>query len=781
MPVTLNYHGAGIKADDENYYVGLGWSLFVGGYISRTVRGRPDEQQEFNIRSTRTFTLGNKDDLTYLKDVLHRQIDANYDRYNFRSNISARLSKYLTADINVSGRYDVTTSPIEGIFNTLFSATITNPTEPVYANGNSEYLNYGSPLTDRPNPVALLDGDLTGRLNKRNRSLMSSASLRFDVPWVEGLYLKGMVAYDAADTRETHERKTYKLYSYDAATDTYNAHDMREKSSLYLSMANTNRLNIQASIGYDNTFGEYHNVSGMMMYELIRNWNDSGSATREYDMYSKPIIDQGSTTTGLTNSGTYDENASISLLGRFNYDYRSRYLLEFAFRYSGSYRYAPEYRWGFFPVGSIGWRLSEEPFIKDNVDFINNIKLRASYGVTGVDAGDLYQWLEGFTAGANAGYEFTDGVLTSGVGMPSLVNRALTWQKSTTVDVGLDVTMWDGMFDLVFDLYQRDMTGIPTNPISQVTNTFGSTLPQINYNANQTRGIEFTLGHKHKIGDFRYEIAGNFNFARTRNTKVLRSEYVSSWDKWKDGNAVGRWTGIGWGYTTIGQFQSMEEIYNSTIVQTSDKGNTQIYPGDYYVEDTNGDGYIDGNDEVPMFYSLDMPALNYGLTLSLQWKNIDFYALFQGSSCYSLAIPDNLRNYAPWEGNSMKYMYDRWHRADPFDPDSEWIPGAVPSARNSAYMPLANNAANTDRNTVKGDYLRLKTLEIGYSIPKRACKFIGIESLRVYVNAYNVLSFYDSFLKNTLKVDPEKATGQDGRMLNYPLSSTVTFGINLNF
>ena len=129
----------------------------------------------------------------------------------------------------------------------------------------------------------------------------------------------------------------------------------------------------------------------------------------------------------------------------------------------------------------------------------------------------------------------------------------------------------------------------------------------------------------------------------------------------------------------------------------------------------------------------------------------------------------------------MKYMYDRWHRADPFDPDSEWIPGAVPSARNSAYMPLANNAANTDRNTFKGDYLRLKTIELGYSIPKRACKFIGIESLRVYVNAYNVLSFYDSFLKNTLKVDPEKTTGQDGRMLNYPLSSTVTFGINLNF
>lgn len=206
-----------------------------------------------------------------------------------------------------------------------------------------------------------------------------------------------------------------------------------------------------------------------------------------------------------------------------------------------------------------------------------------------------------------------------------------------------------------------------------------------------------------------------------------------------------------------------------------------MLPGDYYLEDYNGDGYIDGNDMKPMYYGLNMPALNYGFTLTATWKWFDFLALFQGSACYSLQIPDNLRNYASWEGNSPLYLYDRWHRVDPFDENSEWIPGKYPAARVANNNPMGNNAQETDRNTVDGSYLRLKSIELGYTLPQQLAQRVGIQNLRLYVNAYNIFTFCSSYLKNDLKLDPEKTAGQDNRMMNYPLSASVNFGVNISF
>lgn len=185
---------------------------------------------------------------------------------------------------------------------------------------------------------------------------------------------------------------------------------------------------------------------------------------------------------------------------------------------------------------------------------------------------------------------------------------------------------------------------------SQLTNTFGASLPEENLNADRTEGIEFTLGHRNKIGQVSYGVQGNFNFARSKMTRQIHGEYESSWDVWKSATE-GRWSGIGWGYTTAGQFQNYDQIYNAPV-QSGDRGNTMILPGDYYLQDVNGDGYIDGNDMKPKYYGLNMPALNYGVTLTAEWKWFDFMALFQGAACYSIQIPDNLRNYAPWEGNS---------------------------------------------------------------------------------------------------------------------------------
>ncbi len=699
--------------------------------------------------------------------------DYNYERYNFRNNLSANFDNGFSLDVSLSGRYDVSSSPISSIFDLLFQSTINKPTTPIYSNNDPNYYNYAAPFND--NAVAKMYGDITGKAITRTRSLLSNVKLRYDFKAIDGLYTQLLLSYDARDSRTTHERKKYSLYVYDSEKQI--SHIMQNPSNLYVSVENGNRLNLQYEIGYNKSFNQEHNLKLMGLYELTRNWNDWTNAYREYDIYYKPILDQGSEN-NMRNGGGYGETANISYLGRINYDYKGKYLLEAAFRINGSYRYAPDKRWGFFPVASIGWRMSEENFIKDNLSFVSNLKLRASYGSTGIDAGDEFQYIEGFTL-SNSGYEFSNGYYTKGVNMPGLINKNLTWMKATTLDLGLDLNLWNGKLDFTFDVFQRTLSGIPASPQTVLTNTFGIGLPQENLDEDLTQGFDFSIGHSNNINDFYYSVQGNLSFARTKDIITQQGDFNSSWDIWRGRNS-NRWAGTGWGYKTEGQFTNFDQIYSAPI-QTGSVGNTQVFPGDYYLEDTNGDGYIDGNDLMPMYYSVDMPALNFGFNFSASYKGFDFYALFQGSSCYSLRIPDNLRNYAPWDGNSMEYLYDRWHRKDPFDPNSEWIPGKYPTARHMNYAPMGNQASETDRNTVDATYLRLKTLELGYTIPKYITQKVFINKMRIFINAYNIFTLYNPFLKNELKVDPEKNTGQDGRMMNYPLSRTVSFGLNITF
>lgn len=315
---------------------------------------------------------GGSDKMTYYASFgyardgdLTRGGDFNYERYTMRSNFTAQLSKYLKAEVNVSGRYDVTNAPIQGIFELMFKSTLMRPTSGVYANNNPEYFNAAYPFQD--NPVTAMNGDITGLNSNRGRSMQSSATLTYDVPWIKGLKAKLMTSYDASDSRTTHERKLYQLYSWNSPNQSYDvSKTINDPSSLYVSAGNGNNLNIQAQLSYSTTIAEDHNISLMGMYEMNHGWNDNMSATREYDIYSKPILDLGSQS-NIQNSGGYGETANISYLGRLNYDYKSKYLLEGAFRYNGSYRYAPGSRWGFFPVLSAGWRMSEEAFVKENV------------------------------------------------------------------------------------------------------------------------------------------------------------------------------------------------------------------------------------------------------------------------------------------------------------------------------------------------------------------------------------------------------------------------------
>ncbi|MFD1139860.1 SusC/RagA family TonB-linked outer membrane protein [Larkinella insperata] len=690
--------------------------------------------------------------------------DMGYQKYTFRTNIGIDLSKNLRADLILSGLLDERNQPGDNFFNIFKGTRIALATERPYANDNP---NYPSLLSGGYNPVALANGDLTGYTEDVNKFFQSTVSLTYTVPFVPGLRIKGLVAYDSNNYRNKSLSKSYNLYTYDDATDKYTPHQQRNPSRIGNNFSDNNRVTFQGQLFYNTVIAKKHNVGATLVYEQQESKNRWAGLGREYAFYTNDQIDQA----GLNNqttSGSESEYASQSLVGRLNYDYKEKYLLEVAARYDGSYRYHPDLRWGLFPVVSGGWRISEEDFMK-NVPLITTLKLRGSYGLVGADAGAPFQYVPGFSLTGGGGYEFTNGNYTTGAASPAIVNEKLTWFKSNIKDIGVDVGLWNNRIDLTFDVYQRDRKGLLARRNVSLPNTFGGTLPEENLNSDRVRGIEFSAGYNGQVRDFQYGISGNFNFARTMNRFVERGDFLNSMDRWRTG-AANRWNDVVWAYQLEGQFQNQDEVIYAPI-QNGDLGNTRELPGDFRYKDVDGNGMIDGNDAMPLFFGGD-PKLYYGVALTASWKGFDLAALFQGSGKYSVRFREVYAEVFAFRGNTPAYFHDRWHLGE----DGQWIPGTWPASRfnyNVGAMYAESSAWRKD-----ASYMRFKSLQLGYTVKSDWFKKIGLQDVRLYANAHNIFTWADPFVK---PFDPEKIEGLFGAGLTYPVTRSYNFGINVKF
>lgn len=753
------------------------WKQGAPGYESANLYD--DVFRKYSVQHQHTISMqGGSDNVSYFGSLgyardesLLKSKDLNYDKYTFRSNADIKITNGLVAGINLSGRWDKTSQPWNSFFEIFKQTRINVPTYPAYANNNPDYL-----ATQEMgfNPIALADSDLTGYHTYHNKNFQSTFSLKYDLPFVQGLSIKGQLGYDYNQQKHKGIRKKYSTYTYSADNDEYMENVYNNPSLIQVGNNEANRLDLQAQINYARTFNTIHNVSGTLVYERKQEKNDWSNIERKYDLYTYDEIDYAGIKDQLS-SGMSNESAFISYVGRFNYDFMGKYLLELAFRYDGSYRYAPDSRWAFFPMGSIGWRASEEKFIKDKFDFVDNLKFRASYGKSGQDAGDAFQYIPGYNLNVGI-YEFTDGTALSGIGSPSITNPNLTWYRAKLFDIGLDLSLFNGLFSMELDLNRRDRTGLLATRTVSLPNTYGASLPQENLNSDITQGIDFTLGHRNKIGDFSYSIKGNMNLARIKMNYVERGPFVSSWDRWRN-QTSNRWNDFVWGYETIGQFTNSEQIRNYGVVQSGEMGNSKELPGDYIFRDVNGDGIIDDNDKMPAFWS-GTPLIHYGLTLEASWKNFDIYALFQGAGMYTVQFSEVYAEILWSKGaNTPAYFYDRWHKEDPYDSDSRWIAGEWPASRLIQDVG-ALYKDNSDIWRRNASYLRLKTLELGYTLPSSVMKKIGIDNVRLYVNGYNLFTFADSFVK---PFDPERIEGSYNAGMNYPLMKSFNFGFTANF
>ena len=704
----------------------------------------------------------------YGEDGVWKTGDLNYKRYNIRSNLGFDITDNLKAEMLISLLTDEQNRPYKDTWEQFKAIWALKPTELPYANNNTNFPNdvlYGL------NPLMITDADKSGYKQYKNRTLNTTFSLTYNIPYVKGLSAKLLYGFDYKNSLSKEFQKEYTLYKYDSKLDVYNPQSYNGPSSIKRRIWEATQNQLQFSINYDKQFNDSHNLKVLALYEQSSKAEDNFWAKREFEMDAVDELFAGSEEDqiGTSDASNIYRITNMGFVGRVNYDYRSKYIAEASFRYDGSSKFAKNHRWGFFPSVSVGYRISEESFIKDfePLSFISNFKIRASYGVMGDDGSSSYQYLAGYDY-PGASYVFGDEVY-KGLGFRALPNELLTWYTSKTLNVGGDWDFWNGLLFGQIDFFWRYRDGLLGKRSGEVPGTIGAELPEENLNEDLYKGFEIVIGHRNRIDKFNYSVSLNFALTRRMNRYIQEGDAVNSYDRWRN-KYSNRYTDMGWAYGSAGQFTSMEDIWNSPI-QDGQGGATQL-PGDWKYEDWNEDGIIDDNDVYPNTYEHTNdngnPKMTFGATIAGDWNGLDFNLLFQGGAGFNVIYFEQLQYPLCFSGNGLATFYDRYRQDD----NGNWIPGKWPTTRDAGSYSI--NYARCKQTTYDASYLRLKSVEIGYTLPGSFTQKFKVERLRFFANGYNLFT-----LSNLDFVDPEHPEGSYGYL--YPIMRNFNFGVNITF
>ncbi|MGQ8335856.1 TonB-dependent receptor [Sunxiuqinia sp. A32] len=700
--------------------------------------------------------------------------DLTYNKYNIRSNISTKITDNLTLDVNLNLIMDEQDRPNVDSWWIIRGFWRQGAHIPAYANNDPTKPYHG--LIEGDNPISFMNKDLVGFKTYNKKWVQPAASLKYDIPGVKGLYVKGLFSYDYYVSSDNLFKKEYTQYRYDEASDTYETFTRQSPNTIKRESYFRTQMLSQTSINYNGTFDK-HDVGAIAIWETQKRTSDNFSAQRNL-VLPLPYLFAGEAEGQLAtmNSGenALYEDSNLALAGRLNYAYDDKYLAEFLFRYDGSSRFGTGHQWGFFPAASLGWRISEEGFFENSstLAFVDQLKLRASYGKTGDDNAARYQFISGYNYPTSSdrrnftgGYVF-DGSFNASADNKGIPNELITWYTSNTFDVGVDFVGWNGLLGVTVDYFSRNREGLLATRDGGIPTVVGASLPDENLNSDRTYGYDLEVSHRNQIRNFSYNVKGILSLARVKRLYVERGDIGSSWSNWKN-NQNDRLQGVHMGYNGAGRFESWEDIWSSPVYI----GRGTIV-GDYAYEDWNGDGEINGNDAHPIRYN-QYPWMNFSFIFDASYKDFDLNFLLQGSAMSSTKYGEQLREPLWGNGNSsaMQQFMDRWHpvdpNADPYDPATEWVPGRFAY---TGTLPDYNSSFNAEN----GAYLRLKSVELGYTLPSELMSKTGIKNLRLYVNAYNLFT-----LTKVDYMDPEHNDETYGYL--YPLNKTVSVGLNVKF
>ncbi len=755
---------------------------------------------------------GGSEKTQYYLSVSHVDQDAvfkdyNFNRTNVQANFSIQLSDNFKVGYQMSGKIENSTGPsvfrideAAGDYNLLRTSLYALlPTMRPYANDNPLYPNFL--VAHDARNIAPMDKEHAGSYESIWRTMRNNFSLEYKTP-LKGLTANALFSYFYATNNFNRDEKDWSEYSYDRATDTYNEvwnRAERKQTRLGRERETTYDITGQFLLNYDNKFGK-HNVTGTGGFEFYkRNYNRIAVTQMPRE---NPFIDLIGTSEDNTAGEGKAINTTASFVFRAGYNYDQRYILDFAGRYDGSYKFPEGKRWGFFPSISGAWRVSEENFFKESKlsGILSNLKLRVSYGEMGDDnLGSVYP-----DFAYMSGYQYNKGTAL----MPSdpfqqadkrVIGSAprgipitgLSWMTTSIFDVGIDMGFFDNRLNVEIDFFKRKRDGIAARPTDIVfpSESGMQTLPQ-NMNSDMNIGVDGFVKWTDRIGDFKYSVGANATLARQKYLNRYGESFFNAIDQywWATQD---RWSnvvnGAVWMYDVVGQFQTQEQIDNYPV-NIDGNNNRTLLPGDLIFKDVNGDGVINDYDRRPLGYAggdypwentggqgNKNPLLSVGLNLGAEWKGIDIAADFAGGFMNTFA-PDWFTIWGTgvnYVANGYRYnSMEVWRHEDIFDPKSPWIAGKFPALRGDE-SPSTRYVNNFYNKNVK--YMRLRNLVVGYTIPAVWTKKASIKKLRFYFEGTNLFSFDNM---KDYGIDPE-VSGVQGA--DYPQHRVYTIGLNLTF
>ncbi len=710
---------------------------------------------------------GGTENVKYLTSIGYENQDGDYKnsatgykQYDIRMNLDARINKYVTSTFSVSGRQENRFFPNGGGADAIFRMLMRGyPNRPAYwPNGLP-----GPDIENGQQPV-LITTDQTGYSKDTRYFLQTNGRIEITVPGIEGLKFTGNVALDKYMQQQKQWQKPWYVYSWDNITKDANGTPVLTKvargpaqAKLYQYSDDEQSSMLEGIASYTHSFGS-HNIAVLAGITKEQSNSSNFNASRQY--YPSVAIDQLSAggNAGILDGGGAWEKARLNYFGKFNYNYKEKYLLEFLWRVDGSYIFPESHRFGFFPGISAGWVISEENFFKNNVTFIQHLKLRGSWGQLGND----YSYLPGTTTQAeyqflslyNIGSYIIGGVPVQTLAEGTAPNPKFTWEVANNSDVALEATTLNGKLDVVLEAFYNKRTNILLPPTASVPATAipGGLLPPVNYGAVTNKGWELSFNYHNNIGQVRYSIGANGTF--TKN-KVVQGGEVPGAPAWQ------RFTGHPIGsqlyYVYKGIFATQAQI-DANKIDYSAVGASVLRPGDMMYEDYNHDGKITGDDQVRNDKNT-VPTFQGGVNFSVQYKNFDLTVLFQGATGAQLFFQTESGTI----GNFTQYSYDhRWTVDNP----STVYPRTVD--RNNQYFSGGNTYWLLNMN-----YVRLKNAELGYTLPSTIGKKIGMSNLRFYANGLNLLTLAKQHI-----YDPE-STSSDGHY--YPQQRIINLGASVKF
>lgn len=662
------------------------------------------------------------------------------DYYTFRTNFNSKVSKHFNYGFNLYGRWQNTHSPgptNRGLSGANYSLSTNPMVVPIAPDGR-----YGGCQTPVDINCRNMKKDFDTRVREtENQSFTSKLFATYE--FFKGLALNVSGAIDYGNTKQKDYQKTWTLWNFH--TNTID----QQSGPMWLSDYSNRRYHttLYALLKFDHTFASAHNLHILAGYQQeYARWDNLQGSISQFannDLYE---LSAGLDVKSQKTTGTASEWALRSYFGRLNYDYKGKYLLEANLRYDGSSRFTPDGRWGLFPSFSAGWRMSEESFMK-NLEFISNMKLRASWGEVGNNAIGNYDYIP--TYSFNHNYVF-NGSVYPGVAITAMTEENIKWETTKVTDIGADLGLFKNLLEVNFDYFVKNTNDILlTVPIPRLVGNL--TPPVRNLGIVQNKGWELNIYHRNTVNDFVYSIGLHLSHAKNKIIKYGDAPYLGQY-MLKEGLPAYSL----YGYKVIGIFQSQEEVDNAPFQ------NPATGPGDLRFEDVNNDNKIDGDDR--MVLGNPFPKLVYGLDFNLSWKGIDFYTLFQGNYGNKGWLQGALI-YPFAYGNTRGVFVDKWlDRWTPENPNTD-----VPRL-NANRLNIGNNSYYVQNES----YLRIKSIQLGYTIPQKVTEKITIERIRIYANVDNCCVF-----TNFEGFDPERGLTQSRD--SYPNHRTFTFGLNVDF